>query len=59
VTYKNIVTYTVTNLVNEHLDLKKITKKHMLKILNPSMFKRKINKVNNSINMEIYKKSLC
>ena len=33
-------------------------KKHLLKILNPSMFKRKINKVNNSINKDIHKKPL-
>ena len=31
----------------------------MLKILNPSMFKRKINKVNNSINKEIHKKAFA
>jgi hypothetical protein len=34
VTYKNIVAYTVTNLVDEHLGLERITKKHLLKILN-------------------------
>jgi hypothetical protein len=56
VTYKNIVAYTVINLVDEHLGLERITKKHLLKILNPSMFKRKINKVNNSINKEIHTK---
>jgi hypothetical protein len=60
VTYKNIVAYTVTNLIDEHLGLERITKKYLLKIFNPSMFKRKINKVKNSINKEIHtKKSLC
>jgi hypothetical protein len=55
VTYKNIVAYAVINLVDEHLGLERI-KKHLLKILNPSMFKRKINKVNNSTNKEIHTK---
>jgi predicted NAD/FAD-binding protein len=56
VTYKNIVAYTVTNLVDEHLGLERITKKPLFKILNPSMSKRKINKINNSINKEIHTK---